>query len=98
MKTKIATAALATLLAVPAFAQTNAPADTTQGKPSSGPTTTQPATPNNEKMTPSGPTNSGASGTSSGSSGTSKELPGASDSMKPDSSLSTNGATSKPKQ
>ena len=39
---------------------------------------------------------SGASGTSTGTSGTSKELPGASDSKKPDNSLSTDGA--KPKQ
>ena len=86
-----ATAVVGLLAAAPAFADST-DANSTGGKPSSSSTGTDPAAKNDKAME----STSGSSGASMGSSGMSKEMPGASDSKKTDSSLSTNG--NKPKQ
>lgn len=87
----VAIAVAALCVATPALAADTAPQG---GKPGSSsnptPSPSKSVAPNNTS------TNSGASGSSTGASGQSKEIPGASDSKKPDSSLSTEGT--KPKQ
>ncbi len=86
-----ATAAVALFAAAPAFADST-DANSSGGKPASSanPTTNSPAAKNDKAYD--------STGASAGLSGTSDEkpLPGAADSTKPDSSLSTNG--NKPKQ
>jgi opacity protein-like surface antigen len=87
----LAAVALAVLLAAPAaFAADTAPQG---GKPASSsnptPTPSKSVGPHTDSMS------TGASGTSTGTSGESKDMPGASDSKKPDNSLSTNGSTPK---
>jgi hypothetical protein len=86
----LAAVAVATLLAVPAFAADTAPQG---GKPASSSNPTP--TPSKSVGPNTGSTSTGASGTSTGTSGESKDVPGASDSKKPDNSLSTNGSTPK---
>jgi hypothetical protein len=92
MKSLIAaSAALALFAAAPAFADST-DANSTGGKPSTGAQTGTTPAAKNMKADES----TGSSGSSTGSSGMSKDMPGASDSKKTDSSLSTNG--NKPKQ
>jgi hypothetical protein len=92
MKTVLIAAAVAALAAAPALAADPAPQG---GKPGSSsnptPTPSKSVGPNNNAST-----NAGASGSSTGATGQSKELPGAADSKKPDSSLSTEGTKPKP--
>jgi hypothetical protein len=83
-----ATAAVALMAAAPAFAaDTDVNANATGGKPSTGTDTGTNPTAKNEKASSS----TGASTGMSGSAPASKQLPGASDSTKPDSSLSSEG-------
>jgi hypothetical protein len=92
MKTVLVAAAVAALFAAtPALAVDTAPQG---GKPG---TSSNPTPSPSKSVGPSGTsTTSGSSGSSTGAIGQSKEIPGASDSKKSDSSLSTEGT--KPKQ
>ncbi|RUO97360.1 hypothetical protein [Hyphomicrobium sp.] len=89
MKTLISTAAAIALFAAPAFAaDTNTNPNSTGGKPSASSNPSTDSAAKNEKAYNS----TGNSGSSTGASGASdQQMPGASDSTKPDSSLSTNG-------
>lgn len=92
MKPFLAAGLAITLFSIaPAFAAENDPNAST-GKPGSSSNPTPGA--DNGNMNSSGSTSMGTAGSSAGSSaGTSgsRQMPGASDSAKPDSSLSTNG-------
>jgi hypothetical protein len=80
-----ATAAIALFATAPAFAA-DVDANSTGGKPSTGTETGNTPAAKNEKSYDSTGTSTGTSGTA-----TERQMPGASDSTKPDSSLSTNG-------
>jgi hypothetical protein len=87
MKTLLAASAAIALFTVPVFAaDADVNAQSTGGKPSSSANPSTNSAAKNEKAYESTGASAGTTGTSD-----SKQLPGASDSAKPDSSLSTNG-------